>query len=170
MNMALTESPLSIKIASPALAVEVHPRLQHPPLDTFIRPYDKDRRYWNRQWVRHTDLPPIQTRHVHILSIYSCWLLEVAQEFPQSFQLDGFDISSSQFPAVEFLPGNITLKTMDVFGEIPDELVGKYDMIHVRAFAIVIKGGDPGPLLDNLIKMLSTPIHPKSHKPQKAIS
>ena len=79
----------------------------------------------------------------------------MAQEFPQSFQLDGLDISASQFPATNFLPGNITLKTMNVFGQIPDEMVGKYDVVHVRAFAIVVKGGDPRPLLENLIKMLS---------------
>lgn len=91
----------------------------------------------------------------------------MAQEFPQSFQLDGFDISSKQFPAIDFLPGNITLKTMDVFGEIPDEMVGKYDVVHVRAFAIVVKGGDPGPLLDNLTKMLSMLILPEHLKPQK---
>ena len=88
----------------------------------------------------------------------SCWLIDVAQEVPRTFRLDGFDISASQFPAAELLPENMTLKTMDIFADIPEDLVGKYDIVHVRAFALVVRDGDPGPILENLIKMLSRSI------------
>jgi SAM-dependent methyltransferase len=41
-----------------------------------------------------------------------------------------------------------------VFRPIPDELVEKYDVIHIRHFVCVVKDNDPAPLLQNLCRML----------------
>ena len=85
-----------------------------------------------------------------------CWLLELSQQVSSDWQLDGFDISTAQFPASEFLPPNVTLTSLDAFGNLPVDLIAKFDIVHVRAFCVVVKKGDPGPLMANLIKLLRT--------------
>ncbi|MCJ1313574.1 hypothetical protein MMC25_007253 [Agyrium rufum] len=84
----------------------------------------------------------------------ACWTLDVAREVPPSWKLHGFDISSSQYPATQYVPKNVSLGILDAFDEIPADLVAKFDVVHIRAFAAVVKGGDPGPLAKNLVKML----------------
>ena len=88
----------------------------------------------------------------------SCWLLELAREVPTSWKLEGFDISALQYPATEYLPSNVSLGTLDAFGTIPENLVGRFDVVHIRAFTVVVKGGNPGTLLDNVTALLSTPL------------
>ncbi|TGO85923.1 hypothetical protein BPOR_0351g00060 [Botrytis porri] len=46
------------------------------------------------------------------------------------------------------------LEILDAFGTLPEYLKEEFDIIHIRAFTIVMKGGHPGVLLDNLIAML----------------
>ena len=65
------------------------------------------------------------------------------------------DISRLQYPVDEYLPENISLKTMDAFGKIPDDMIGYFDVVHIRAFAVIITHSDPMPLLKNLVSMLS---------------
>ncbi len=33
--------------------------------------------------------------------------------------------------------------------------MGKYDVVHIAIFALIVKNNDPGPLLRNLVRMLS---------------
>ena len=49
----------------------------------------------------------------------------------------------------------MNLEILDAFGPLPEHLKGKFDIVHIRAFTIVVKGGHPGILLENLIDMLS---------------
>ncbi len=44
---------------------------------------------------------------------------------------------------------------MDVFDDIPDDLVERFDVVHVRAFAVIIKNNDPVPFLRNMMRLLS---------------
>lgn len=85
----------------------------------------------------------------------SCWLLGLAAEVPSNWALQGFDISALQFPASQYLPNNVSLGILDAFGDVPEELNAKFDVVHIRAFAAIVKGDDPGPLIKNLLKMLS---------------
>jgi SAM-dependent methyltransferase len=49
----------------------------------------------------------------------------------------------------------MTLDVMDSFTtDLPDSLVGKFDVVHVRAFTAVVKNNDPAPVIANAIKML----------------
>ncbi|KAF4634393.1 hypothetical protein G7Y89_g3729 [Cudoniella acicularis] len=84
----------------------------------------------------------------------SDWLLELAAQISPQIELHGFDISSDLFPAKEYHPPNLTLQHLDAFGDLPENLKGKFDIVHIRAFTIVVKGGHPGKLLDNLVAML----------------
>ena len=73
-----------------------------------------------------------------------------------SAQLHGYDISAAQYPAQEHLPPNVQLKILDsVDGEVPEELCGYYDIVHLRLFIGVINNRSPLPLLKNALKMLS---------------
>lgn len=44
---------------------------------------------------------------------------------------------------------------LDAFSPLPHDLLGKYDIVHLRLFIVLIKNNDPVPLLGNLIQMLS---------------
>ena len=44
---------------------------------------------------------------------------------------------------------------LDAFSPLPHELLGKYDIVHLRLFIVLIKNNDPVSLLGNLIRMLS---------------
>lgn len=86
---------------------------------------------------------------------FSIWLIELAEKLPPTAQLDGFDISTAQFPAPEWLPKNVNLTKLDAFAPIPEYLIVKYDIVHVGLFVTVVEEDDPLPLLDNLLCMLS---------------
>ena len=81
------------------------------------------------------------------------WLAEVAHELP-NVQLDGFDIDLTQAPPKEWLPSNTRLRQWNVFDAIPDDLRGKYDIVHVRLLVLVVENSDPRPVIRNLVQML----------------
>ena len=85
----------------------------------------------------------------------SIWLLDVARSLPPTVQLDGFDIDLAQCPASQWLPANVRMSEWDMFSEPPADLVGKYDVVHVRCVVLVIKNGNPDKLVANLKKLLS---------------
>ena len=43
---------------------------------------------------------------------------------------------------------------MDAFEDIPSDFIEKFDVVHIRTFALIIIR-DPVPLLKNLVRMLS---------------
>ena len=84
------------------------------------------------------------------------WPLELSRHLPSTAQIFGYDISPAQFPAKEWLPHNVQLDILDVVNqELPKELKNAFDVVHLRAFALVIKGGDPKGVLNTLVEMLS---------------
>ncbi|CAI6336597.1 unnamed protein product [Periconia digitata] len=86
------------------------------------------------------------------------WLTSLATDpawQTKTVSFHGFDIQRTHYPAATNLPANVTLGYMDVFAEdIPQEHIGVYDVVHVRAFASVVKHGDPVPVLTTSFKML----------------
>ena len=86
-------------------------------------------------------------------SPHRIWLLSLAKRLPSSFQLNGFDISSKQYPAA--LPKNVTLHIADALQNPPSESIGEYDVVHIRLFMGVISDNDPLPLLRHCMKLLS---------------
>ncbi len=38
---------------------------------------------------------------------------------------------------------------------VPEELVGKYDIVHVGLIVMVVRNEDPGPVINNLMALLS---------------
>ena len=83
------------------------------------------------------------------------WLLDLAKILHPTTQLDGFDIDIADCPPKEWLPPNVQMHQLDIFEEIPQHLVGIYDIIQLRLFQVVVRDNDPVPLLKNVLKMLS---------------
>jgi len=79
----------------------------------------------------------------------------MARTLPLSVQLDGFDIDLTQCPPKAWLPSNVAMHHLDVFADIPQQMIGKYDIIHLRLFLLIVRDNDPSPLLNNVLKMLS---------------
>lgn len=59
------------------------------------------------------------------------WASEVATQMPHAEVL-GLDISDQQFGPQWTLPSNLGLGLYDLLAEVPLELVGKFDFVHVR--------------------------------------
>lgn len=113
--------------------------------------------------------PPRHTTSTQLLNnevtkvdpLLSIWLIELARTLPPSAQLDGLDISFEQCPPKEWLPDNISLIKHDVLSEPLPSLLKSYDIIHVQLFITILRDGNPVPMLQNLMKMLSESLLPK---------
>ncbi|KAF7894318.1 hypothetical protein EAF00_007832 [Botryotinia globosa] len=85
------------------------------------------------------------------------WLIDLAKELAKSktnAQLDGFDISTNQYPHSALLPPNVKLDIIDIFKPVPERLRGQYDVVHISLLCVVVPGGDPRHVLDNVLTLL----------------
>lgn len=81
------------------------------------------------------------------------WAIELSRLCPDA-KINGLDADLVHAPDQRFLPANVALRRWDVFEEPPAELVGKYDVVHVRRLVVRIQDGEPGPVLARLLKLL----------------
>ena len=82
------------------------------------------------------------------------WAVDVARQLPRDASIDGYDISSEQFPPSSFLPPNVKLHgDFDIFEAPPPELCGIYDVVHVRLVVLVVEK-DPSPVIRQLTCLL----------------
>ncbi|KAL3456462.1 hypothetical protein BJX64DRAFT_281355 [Aspergillus heterothallicus] len=79
------------------------------------------------------------------------WLTELHSHLAKSntpAQLDGFDINPVNFPDAAFLPSSVTVKQLDILAKpLPAELIGVYDVVHIRAFVSVVHDANLTPIL-----------------------
>ncbi|KAK5631976.1 hypothetical protein RRF57_007690 [Xylaria bambusicola] len=69
--------------------------------------------------------------------------------------MDGFNINDAIFPEPAFLPKSVSMKKLDVLAKpLPQQLIGVYNITHVRAFVSVILSENTTPLLSSVISML----------------
>ena len=113
----------------------------------------KYRRYSNRNRVFDRFL----STAVNVLLIVCCriWTTSLSTSLPPTVKLDGFDVTDAQFPPKEWLPANVTLNTLNILDPVPEYLLGKYDVVNIRYFALVVKNNNILGLLKNLISILS---------------
>ena len=106
------------------------------------------------QFNVHPSIPiPKDARIADVATGTAIWLIDVARENPTA-QLDGFDIDISQAPPQQWLSPNITLKTWNIFDSVPEQMIGIYDVVHVRLIVLVVQKSDPRTILRNLLRML----------------
>ena len=109
------------------------------------------------KYVLHPTIPT-HNEHLRVADIGTAnavWITELGPLMPPTTRFDGFDISDDYFPAKELLSSNVSLHVLDALGDVPDDLVGQYDIVHIRAFVVIVRNNDPVRLLSNLIKLLS---------------
>ncbi|KAI6093856.1 hypothetical protein F4821DRAFT_274230 [Hypoxylon rubiginosum] len=86
------------------------------------------------------------------------WLIELDTELSKkgiSAQLDGYDINPVNFPASVYLPEAVTLKQLDVLAKpVPTEMVGAYDVVHIRGFTSIVINSDVAPVLSMATALL----------------
>ncbi|KAI1205771.1 S-adenosyl-L-methionine-dependent methyltransferase [Annulohypoxylon truncatum] len=81
------------------------------------------------------------------------WLFDVRDKLNQA-QLDGFDISFDAAPPSETLPPQVAFRHWDVKSDVPEDLVGVYDIINVRHFGFVLLNDDIPSVVAKLISLL----------------
>ncbi|KAL3467937.1 hypothetical protein BJX64DRAFT_80527 [Aspergillus heterothallicus] len=82
------------------------------------------------------------------------WALELSTLIPATARITGYDISDSAFPSKEYWPDNTSFEILDCLGDIPAELQGQFDVVHLRMWALIIRENDPSVLIRNAVKML----------------
>ena len=80
----------------------------------------------------------------------------MTREFPSSTKFDGFDISDMQYPPESWYGPNTTLTKLDIFNPLPEELRGKYDVVHLRFFMTIANDENVHVIIENLKTMLSS--------------
>ena len=81
--------------------------------------------------------------------------MDAATSLPSSVELHGYDISDDQFPSRKFWPRNVMLGLLDSLADPPPQLVGQYDVVHLRMWASNLKGNDTRPVMEHVKKLLS---------------
>ncbi|KAK4233004.1 hypothetical protein C8A03DRAFT_48307 [Achaetomium macrosporum] len=83
------------------------------------------------------------------------WLSELASSLPETVQLDGLDVSLQAAPPPQWLPANVTLRRFDIKNPaVPPELIGAYDVVHIRNFAFVLRDDEIPGSLARLVALL----------------
>lgn len=60
----------------------------------------------------------------------------------------------------ESIPENVSFRVADAMGEPPVDLLGKFDIVHLRLFFCVVDKNDPLPAFNFCLKLLSnTHVH-----------
>ncbi|GKZ29531.1 hypothetical protein AbraIFM66950_005368 [Aspergillus brasiliensis] len=99
----------------------------------------------------------LQTPNLRIADVATgtaIWLIDVANELPGATTLDGLDVTLDMAPPAEWLPPNITLRQWNIYEDLPEELEGKFDLVHLRLLLPVIQNGDPSSVIQKIVRML----------------
>ncbi|KAM4065219.1 methyltransferase [Hirsutella rhossiliensis] len=104
----------------------------------------------------HPSILPLLPKTAAIADVASgsgIWLIDVSRQLPES-QLDGLDYDLDQAPSKEWLPPNVKTRYLNIFEDIPADLVGKYDYVHTRLLVLVVESKNPRPIIRNLHRLL----------------
>ncbi len=80
--------------------------------------------------------------------------LSLAHEYPRARVL-ALDISAEQYPPAWTRPANIEFGLWNFFNPLPPELVGRFDVVHIRAICAPLINGGRDAVIKKLIQMLS---------------
>ncbi|GKZ24956.1 hypothetical protein AbraIFM66951_011814 [Aspergillus brasiliensis] len=83
------------------------------------------------------------------------WALELAPNLPQNARIVAYDIADTHFPAKEYWPANVSFGQLDSLSpEIPESLVGQFDVVHLRMWAFIIRDNGPSALIRHASRLL----------------
>ncbi|KAI0870890.1 S-adenosyl-L-methionine-dependent methyltransferase [Hypoxylon argillaceum] len=81
------------------------------------------------------------------------FLLRLQPTVPDAF-LEGFDISPALFPSRSTLPPRVSLAVLDLKQPFPENMHGKYDLVHLRILVAAMRPGDWEPAVRNTMRIL----------------
>ena len=86
------------------------------------------------------------------------WAVDVASHFAdcrRRVEVTSLDVSNAQFPPKEICPQNVNFATHNVFDDVPERYLDKFDIIHVRfLMGALLRPGLKDLMVRNLSKML----------------
>jgi hypothetical protein len=88
-------------------------------------------------------------------TITRIWLLDARESLAPSAQLEGFDISFDAAPPPGVMPPNVNFRRWDIHTDLPSDLSGVFDVVHVRFLSYVLLDSDAPSVVEKLFKMLS---------------
>ena len=112
----------------------------------------------NLGWLIHPTITSSfsQNTTFHIADV-ACgngvWSIDVTEDFPKA-HITALDISRAMFPPEWTRPSRIQFGLYDVLQPLPDEYVGKFDMVHLSFLIFGLVNKDKSVLMENLTKML----------------
>lgn len=83
------------------------------------------------------------------------WPIQVSRLVPQYAQIDGFDISQSQFLPASTLPPNVALYEHDILQPLPESYHEHYEIIAVRALVTALADDEWEKAVANVVQYLS---------------
>ncbi|KAJ5171191.1 uncharacterized protein N7500_003974 [Penicillium coprophilum] len=94
-----------------------------------------------------------QARVADIATGTAAFLRDLAHDWPNAI-LHGYDISTSLYPPARTLPKNVTLYLLDARKDVPVNLYGQYDIVHVRLISAGLTGSEWNRVIRNLSRLL----------------
>lgn len=82
-------------------------------------------------------------------------MLDLSRDLPSTTTFHGFDIDLAQCPPSDSFPDNVRVTQWDMFSPPPPQLVGQFDVVHLRLLTLVIKNNDPTAVIKNVMQLLS---------------
>lgn len=143
-----------------ALPLGQNLRLRGSPKDPSSERQSTRGRCWHWHRVSRGSIRGSKLFHAVILSsIDNCatsiWLLDVRELAAPTARLEGFDISLDAVPPAETLPSNVKFRHWDVKQDLPQDLVGVFDIVHLRSLSFVLLNSQVPNVVERLFKMLS---------------
>ena len=83
------------------------------------------------------------------------WAIELLESLPFQVQIDAIDIASTQFPPKPWLPHGMRTIVHDAYESFPEDMIGTYDVVHVRNWLCIWRDKTSEKLITNLVSLLS---------------
>ncbi|KAH8162763.1 hypothetical protein CIB48_g5482 [Xylaria polymorpha] len=114
------------------------------------------------QWVDlfgyhlHPRIPPPGPQHriADVGTGTGLWLMGLSSRLPQTVRLEGLDISLEATTPKEWVPSNVSFREWDFKQDPPEDLVGQYDVVHLRLLILVLLDDEIPAVLQRFIKLL----------------
>jgi SAM-dependent methyltransferase len=86
------------------------------------------------------------------------WSNDIISRYGDTVNITALDISSAQFPPPAIRPQNLYMSTWDFFTDVPQQYIGKFDVIHTRFIVpgIVNRPDERHKVMTNMLKMLKS--------------
>ncbi|KAK4502039.1 hypothetical protein PRZ48_007850 [Zasmidium cellare] len=81
------------------------------------------------------------------------WCLDFHEKHPDNI-IEGLDVNLSEVPPKSWLPSNFSFHEFDVLKKVPEDFVGRYDVVHMQYVVLFVRDGEVEGLLGNSLKML----------------